>query len=161
ERAFNSWDSVVCSGNQPPSIRLRNVVDAGGSEYPTADAGDQENVVYWLESSAEWKADSLTLAITTNKVANNGVIITSDMAVNGADFSWRARNGSGVFEGCSQSGADGSRCFDIEAVALHEVGHFVGLNHVPCTDAVMYPQQTASGGPVVLSLHEQAALCAV
>lgn len=152
-RAANSWNAVNCGAGKA-NLQLRS-----GAAYPSAgDGGDSSNVIYWVESG--WVSDSSTIALTSNRYyVDTGYIITADMAFNGADFAFRARSGAGVWSGCATTGADAARCYDIEGVALHEFGHFLGLDHVQCTDAVMFPKADPKATPVLLPMHEATGLC--
>jgi hypothetical protein len=85
------------------------------------------------------------------------MLVTSDMEMNGVNYRFRARPAAGApSEGCA---AGTSGCFDTESVVLHEAGHFIGLNHVSCADAVMFPQGSGSSERTALSIHEQSAIC--
>ena len=44
---------------------------------------------------------------------------------------------------------------ELRAIALHEMGHALGLPHVPSRDAIMYWQ---TGGPLTLTARDRAAL---
>ena len=157
ERAADTWNSQTCgNGTTRPSIELTR-----GADYAQADDDDIDNIVYWIEDL--WTiADSATIALTTSKfVADTGYVVTSDMAFNGVNFTFRAKGTDNQWHGCSATGAGAATCYDVEAVGLHELGHFLGFNHVQCADAVMFPQATATGGLITLSMHENAGLCAV
>src|SRR5690606_22675980 len=154
-RAANKWSEHTCSGGGSPSIKL-----ARGADYANRDNGDTQStlrhIIYFEED--DWGADSQTVAVTnTQYVIDTGFIITSDMIFNGVTFQFRARDAGGTLRGCS----GGQSCYDVEPVALHEFGHFLGFNHVLCADASMFPQGSPSGGPVDLTMHEKAGLCAV
>ncbi|XP_018587138.1 matrix metallopeptidase-21-like [Scleropages formosus] len=43
-------------------------------------------------------------------------------------------------------------------VLLHEIGHVLGLPHLPSPDSVMHPQYPASGGTMELSLQDRTAI---
>jgi len=165
-RAASTWTQHQCSAGVYPNVAL-----ARGVDYVPRDLGDNDatntwrNIILWLEGGAkgDWPGDSQTIALTTNIYSlSTGSVLTSDMAFNGVDFHFRAKGNDGKMYGCSPTGAAGTTCYDVEVVAVHEFGHFLGYNHVQCTDAVMYPRaEPTSSGPTVLSIHEQTGLCAV
>ncbi len=160
QRAFATWMSQTCPGGGTPNLDIQY-----GGTTSSRDRGDVfdgdgnlqsvSHVVTWIETG--WPADSQTVALTTNLfVPGTGVMVTADMEFNGQHWQWRARQGGGGWTGCSTSS---STCYDIETVALHEAGHFIGLNHVDCTDAVMFSQGSGSHERTALSIHEQTAIC--
>ncbi len=171
DRAFASWPATACAAGGHPNLSLTNAYAAAGNQhYATRDRGDVwdaqgnllsvQNIVYWIESAAAWPGDSMTLALTTSLyLPDTGVVVTSDIELNGVNWQWRTRaTPGGAWVGCTYGG---SQCFDIETVVLHEVGHFLGLNHVECTDAVMYAQGAATGEQITLPVHERTAVCAI
>ncbi len=166
QRAAQTWTSYKCNGTASPSVALHyagTVVNKDRGE--TYNASNQitsiKNVVYFMETSDKWEADSNTIALTTNmREIDTGRVVTADMELNGFIFHFRAKGNDGVVRGCSLS-TDPKTCFDVEAVSLHEFGHFIGFNHVQCADAVMFPEGQPTGGPLTLSVHESTGLCAL
>lgn len=171
-RAFLTWMNAQCSGAYP-NILVMDQFDATGEDYPTPDRGDVyqgdalvawENIVYWIEEPADWQPfASDVLAVTTQLPLATGFVITADIEVNGAHFGWRTVDDGGNPVGCSVSTTtqQDSNCYDIETTVLHEIGHFLGFNHVQCTDAVMNPHSTPASERHTLSNHEKAGLCAL
>lgn len=165
--AFNTWGAVTCAGG-PPNIVLQR-----GADWPTRDTGDTiennalvldqvNNVVYFVIDRAAWDAaevDDAIVAYTNNLASAAGPIVTADMQINAAYFQWRATAG-GQTSGCAKPAAGAaSTCYDVGNTVLHEVGHFIGLNHVSCTDAVMYPTSTPTSELRALSIHERTGIC--
>ncbi len=183
-RAFNSWMEVTCGGASTyPNVLIVDgmALTPALPDWETRDRGDvyacpdgsecssancdtaecnlmsAENVVYFVTD--DWEgltgADAMTVALTTNLyIPDTGFTITSDMEFNAVNFDFRV-DGVG---GCT---AGSSSCFDVESVALHEAGHFLGFNHVMCTDAVMFPQGNGTLVRTDLSSHETTGLCTV
>ncbi len=164
DRAADAWTYWSCPGSTNASVALGRDTDS-----PTAPLeAEEENYILWIESSTTWNAEfqgsSTTIAMTTTSSYPDGAyIVDADMAFNGANYQFRAKasdgsgNPTGSYTGCSS----GSTCYDVESVALHEFGHFLGFNHVQCTDALMYPSGTPTGGFLDLTHHEGTGLCAV
>ncbi len=171
QNAFNAWTGTTspCS----PNIDITR-----GADYATRDRGDSyvctsggacnsactagcnlqayNNIAYFVNTTTAWAniADSQTLALTTNLfIPDTGYTVTSDMEFNDAYFNWRV-SGSG----CA---ASSTTCYDVFTVALHEVGHFLGFNHVQCADAVMYPSGTNTMTRSGLTSHETTGLCTI
>jgi len=161
QRAFGTWMGHSCAGGGQPNLDIgyggtTSSRSRGDTYDGDGNLSSVSHVVYWLESG--WPADSQTVALTTNLfVPGTGVLVTSDMEFNGQNWQWRARaTPGGASTGCSTTSAT---CYDIETVAVHEAGHFIGLNHVDCTDALMFAQGAGSLERTALSIHEQTALC--
>jgi hypothetical protein len=163
--AFGVWTSTVCSN--PPNSSP-NVAFAVGPVYATRDNGDDpargvyKNIVWWVIDPNLWHADTATVALTTDSYyPDTGVNVDGDLAFNGINFNWRvvdAQTGSSY--GCNKADPN---CFDVQSVALHEAGHFLGFNHISCSGALMAPTQLPNPPTAVrtLSLHETAGLCAL
>jgi hypothetical protein len=159
EEAAVAWGTTTCGGvGIFPSVWM----ELDPTTYTARNNGDgsgvYKNIVYWAETDPDWEADSATIALTTNvRTLDTGFIVTSDMEFNGFNYSFRVGAGGGA-NGCA-AGSVG--CYEVKAVALHEFGHFLGFNHVQCTDAVMFPNGSATGGLTALSIHERTGLCKV
>ena len=159
--AFNVWSGVTCANGLQPDLRF-----ALGAGYPTRDSGyiaatgTYQTVIYFAVSPGDqWPVDSLTVADTANHyydVTYNEQ--AADMILNNINFKFRTTAASGAAYGCNPND---SACYDLETVALHEVGHFLGFNHVACTNAVMFPSATNTSQVTTLSHHEQGGVCAL
>ena len=160
--AFGIWAQTICAA---PDIRA-DIKFTWGADYPTRDNGDDPvagtytNVVWWVSESANWQADTATTAVVNSDFfADTGVTLNADIAFNGVNFNWRAADGgTGSQYGCNASDAN---CYDIKSVALHAVGHFVGLNHISCANSVMQPSLANVNTLNAISVHDKAGLCAV
>ncbi len=115
-RAFYSWSCVAGSG-----LRFYEMTQAGPAELNLEDG---INTVFWAETKSLARESGLgpgTLGITLADVPNgSGETITrksADIVFNGYDHVWSV--------GGSET--------DVESIAVHEVGHFVGFDH-PCVD---------------------------
>jgi len=177
--SFSKWTQAACTGGTP-NLAFK---DAGNYTSGTGvgrNPGDTldtvsntyssfTNVIYWVENSSDWKGDSLTVALTWStsvpafalssggQTTSFGAMLTSDMQFNGIDFNFRVNN-NGTWLGCTAGTAN---CFDVGTVSLHEAGHFIGLYHVQCSDAMMYPSRPGTDVKTDLPNHEIAAVCAM
>lgn len=142
EAGFATWAAPACttwrSTNQGASTRTR------------AQAGDSERTILWIQGAAgSWPAElgseTSTIGVTTPVWRSGGYFIDADIQFNAVGFRWG--NGS-------------SGTVDTQSIAVHEEGHFLGLDHTSVRGAVMFPSY--SGGQVRnLSSDDQAGVCAL
>lgn len=157
--AFNVWANVTCADGLHPDVRFLL-----GASYPTRDDGynngngTYQTVVYFAVTP-DTAIDSVTVAATANHYYEvTYTEAAADVVFNGVNFGFRTTNAQGAAYGCDSNNAG---CFDLETVALHEVGHFLGFNHVACSDSVMYPSATNASQVTTLSHHDQGGVCAL
>ena len=127
--AFAQWQAVPSTGLKFEDAGLV----APGVDVNTA---DNTNVVYWAKAGTLVNGghDSLfgALGATFTATFADGTLKEADIVLNGSQFAWFTdwfdTNNAGYF---------------VEAVALHEIGHFLGLNHSPVGGATMLAQSAA------------------
>lgn len=168
--AHTKWQTASCSPGTP-NLKVEDGITSYSVNYPTRDRGDtydgnknlisSQNIIYFIQQAVVGGPDRFTVALTTNTMyPDTGFTITSDMEFNDYSFDWRAQyTESGTLHGPFGCSASSVTCYDIGSVALHEFGHFFGLNHVQCTDAVMYPQAASTAQFAGLTIHETAGIC--
>jgi hypothetical protein len=116
--AMDTWSSVDGS-----SVRL--VEDTGPARNMTKrHANDGVNLIFFDETN-ETKLPSTVIAITPVFFDTAGNILDADIVFNGADFHF------------STSLAPGT--YDIQDIATHEIGHFLGLDHTGVYGATLIP----------------------
>lgn len=109
-RALARWEAVDCAV-------VRFAVDEAADTAAPEDtvvlggARDGENDLVFVESG--WEMGRYVLGVTGPVIGADG-IEEADIAFNGQDVIWTDDGGGGI---------------DLEAVALHEVGHLIGLQH--------------------------------
>ena len=108
--AAYSWSSVECSALE----LLEVAVTSERETVVTTGVLDGINRFAWVEDSS-WPYGTYVLGVAT-PVYEGGVIVESDITFNGYSVTW------------STDGAVGSN--DIESVAIHEMGHVFGLQHI-------------------------------
>ncbi|HEX9793594.1 MAG TPA: IPT/TIG domain-containing protein [Planctomycetota bacterium] len=118
EHAFAEWASVP--GSKVRFQRGQNVASKNPSSNSHVVAFDENNGTGYFPSG------SGIVAITplTYDPAN-GTILDADILFNGRDYAF----GTGLQPGS----------FDVQDVATHEIGHFIGLDHAPSVSGTMWP----------------------
>ncbi|SVC87357.1 uncharacterized protein METZ01_LOCUS340211, partial [marine metagenome] len=145
--AIGQWQSV-------PGTVLK--FEEAGLVTAGVDVGrDNTNVVYWVKEAAangavwvnnERMEISGALAVTFPMYFDDHTIVEADMVFNGVDRRWFV---------------DYNNSFSVdnfvEAVALHEFGHFIGLQHSPLGAATMFSRTGAGVGLAVGLLKDEIA----
>ncbi|WP_437949323.1 matrixin family metalloprotease [Sorangium sp. So ce296] len=116
EAGFAAWSSPACTAW---ATELLGDTDAG------YDFDDGRNVFLWISDSwpaALGQADSV-IAVTMPVWDPDSVIDDADMVFNNVGFCW-------------DDGGEGD-CVDVQSIATHEEGHFLGLGHSNVRGATM------------------------
>lgn len=112
--SFRRW-----SCNIKTSIRF---IESPTPGVKALDLNDNINTLFWDETG-EFGLGPATLGITLgNAPAEEGQTVVreaADIVFNGFDSTWSAD--------------DGPTAVDVQSIAMHEIGHWMGLDH-PCTD---------------------------
>jgi Matrixin/Carboxypeptidase regulatory-like domain len=127
--SFATWESA-------PNVS--GVVSGITQGSPTSIAAhsdtDGVNLVCFV-CTGDFGSGGDTLAITYTSFNDaSGQMMDADMLFN------PAANFIGGSASCPSNPAAGSpACVDLQTVATHEIGHFIGLDHSAVTSAMMYP----------------------
>jgi hypothetical protein len=138
--AFDTWQDVACTSIE--FVRADDLSSAAQS------CGDGINAVFFEESS--WPADygSEALGVTSPCFdPNTGEIFDADIVFNGVDYKWAT---------------DGRKnAVDVQNIATHEAGHFIGIGHSEYADATMYYASGGNGETFRrdLTTDDEAAVC--
>ncbi len=130
--SFGQWQSV-------PGTWLK--FEDAGLVAPGADVNtsDNTNVFYWAKSSTTVNGghDNISgaLGVTFTSIFSDGSFAEADIVFNGVEFQW--------FTDFSDTN-NGN--YFIETVALHEMGHFLGLDHSPVGGAIMLARGSTGVG---------------
>ncbi|NUQ34720.1 MAG: class I SAM-dependent methyltransferase [Planctomycetaceae bacterium] len=109
-------------------------------ENPVDDANDDVNTIFWDDSGFDAGVFAVTI---TSFDTSNGDIVDADLIFNDADWVWDT-----IAED-DTSGVSG-RTY-IENIAVHEIGHFIGLDHPFVNNSSLFPY-TDSGAISLISL---------
>jgi hypothetical protein len=153
-RSFAHWSEVDCNG-MPIGFAISELPQDTDLTVGPAASEPNLNVISQLDAN-QWSAlglDAHTFAKTQLWFdTKTGEIVGADIAFNGA---------IGAFTVCSESGCP-SGAIDLENVATHEIGHFLGLAHSADPSATMWCD--AVKGDLQkrsLSDDDRAGLCAI
>jgi hypothetical protein len=143
QRAFSAWTSANCDG-KPPSFKMWDLgpVECGHPEFN--DLLPNANVWMFRDNDWPYTNQTETLALTTVLFEKStGVILDADVEIN--SFS--------PIQTLSTSDPPAKVGQDLQAIATHEAGHFLGLSHSPIANATM-SQSYRSGDLDYRSLHK-------
>lgn len=123
---FAQWQAV-------PGTHLR--FEEGGLAAPPRDinTADNTNVIFWAKQSTlvNGALDDIRglRGYTVTAYAPDHTLLEADTVLNGVDFAW-------------QTDLNNPRGIDpfIEATLLHEIGHFIGLDHTPVGGASLFKE---------------------
>lgn len=94
------------------------------------EAVDGDSVVFFM--STIWPYGEEVIGLTTLTWNDEQILVDADVALNGVDYRWS------LTDDPVDCMVDPDRCaVDLESVALHELGHLVGLDHSAAPGAVM------------------------
>jgi hypothetical protein len=168
--AASSWSNAnCCTGPSfvPPDIALTQAPSAPKPMDPfslsTGGTGPQGYNPVWVTltdypagSGLDFATFPGTLAITY-PLLQAGQLVRMELVLNGfepnAQVPVRWYSGSVPPAGCT----DGSGCYNVESVATHELGHFIGFAHSSCTGSVMVAAY--SGRRTALAVSDIASVC--
>ena len=120
QTSFSTWTGVATT--------YFRTTYAGTTASNATGTNDSTNVMGWAELNTHANYGNMgasTLAVCTwwfNATTN--YISDSDIGFNGVDFTWGTTGAAGVY--------------DIQNIATHEIGHFLGLTHPTGTETTMY-----------------------
>jgi hypothetical protein len=128
-RSFAHWSSVSCEG-EPVALSISAQAEETAMTQAYTELEPNHNVIAYL-SADEFSAvmgspDAFALTRTVQR-KSTGEIVDADIVFN---------EGLGPFTVCPKQGCDDGSV-DIENVATHEIGHFLGLAHSPVAESTM------------------------
>ncbi len=131
--SFGKWATVQGS-------RLNFTQRTSSNTTAVNSTSDGENIIAWTSTpSGDFSASTLAITFSSFSVTPTSNFKDGDIIFNDRDFNW-------------------STVGNASSVALHEIGHFIGLQHTMSMQTVMFP---FDGGLTNLSADEIAAAIAL
>ena len=121
---------------------------------PIAGKYNKRSELVWVENAA-WKHGTYVLGVTVAITDWSGSIVESDIAFNGYLQKWT----NDPYEATKKQGYQ-----HVKSVAIHEIGHFVGVNHMlggwkQNDPPTMSPSVSPNGLSASLNADDKKAIC--
>lgn len=174
-RSFETWDSVPCTdlafAEDPPTESSATGYREGQKNFNLIvfrSVGCDETVPVDAACRVEggcgnlfacWDFDRNVIAVTTTTFRErSGEILDADIELNEADFDFTTVDGPP----CGASSSASCVSTDLQNTATHEIGHFLGLDHVDDPDATMFASaRVGETAKRALSEDEERAVCEI
>jgi hypothetical protein len=144
QACFDQWQSVPGSSLK---FEFAGFVSPTGMDVRR----DNTNVVFWAKQSTLVDGGAMNIsglrAWTSVQFANDGSILEADIVLNGSQYQWFTDFNDTV-----------SQAQFIESVLLHEIGHFIGLDHSAAGGATLAIGASGVSPEAGLSEDEVAAM---
>ena len=152
-KAIQQWLAVDCGGGQHPSISLWDMGDTDGAVVCNKPEFNQTapNANAWILRDGDWPyhdAGSAFAHTSLTHEASTGHILDADVEINSS--------------GVSLTTDDLAIAADLQSIATHEAGHFLGLSNSSDPEATMSGSYSpASRSARSLSADDKAAICSL
>jgi len=143
---FTSWGTPDCT-----YFEAQFVSDLPSGKW---DQSDGKNILMWINKPDTWPSNELgpvdsvigvTLPVWSPDAKGNQLITDADIVFNNVGFCWFDSKVPG-------STCTGGSPVDVQSIATHEEGHFLGLGHTDAVGATM--QAFYDGGNSIASIEQ-------
>ncbi|MBI5509079.1 MAG: hypothetical protein HY903_10020 [Deltaproteobacteria bacterium] len=134
DAAMRAWTAAGDPGANVPGIPCSAYLAAKQTCSGSPSAADDQNWIYWVADWASVPGVGPSTIGVTPWWSTAGEILTAKVLFNDRDYTWTT-DGSGT---------------DVGSIAVHELGHFVGMNHYDETDPSKEQACTAASYPSVM-----------
>lgn len=121
QTSFAEWGSPCCS-----TFSANYLGTTSDTAYGTRSDATADPVLSWIEQSSNWPSalgnPSNVLGVTLASFTSNCNIANAPIVFNGINYQYQPAGN-----------------VDLESIAVHEIGHLLGLGHTQTQGATMYP----------------------
>ena len=128
--AFATWQAA-------PNATIQVSRGADTTVASESSSPSNINLICFVCSDADFTKDSQTLAVTITTTVNGPG--SSNGHGGTTSFAGQLIKADMIFNPSTQFSTSGGSGQDLQTVAVHEAGHFLGLNHSAVVRAVMFP----------------------
>ena len=122
-----------------------------GTASSSALSNSSQNIIEFMESSwpSGYGSVNSTIAVTLPAWSGNCALVSSDQIYNGVGFNFTVTNNPGFND------------TDLQSIAAHEHGHWLGLDHSPYSAATMFASYSGGIGSRSLHFDDEDGVCAI
>lgn len=144
DNAWDAWTSPCCSDWE---VAYQNTTNANAF-----DGNNGIHVLSFHESSWPSTAGSVnsTIGVTPSIIRSDCIIVASDIGFNGVGFTF--------VDGAPPQFSNQA---DLQSIAVHEMGHFLGLDHSEVFGSSLWASYSGSVGERSLHRDDENAVCTI
>jgi hypothetical protein len=124
--SFEVWASLTCDDESYPfDFVYGGTLSGRPVGFDKTDPNNNENIVVWVKPPLLWEYDADAVAMTSLTYdTTNGQIVDADVELNDRGYVYSGNGGAGKV--------------DLKNTLVHEVGHFLGLDHSQVPTATLF-----------------------